>query len=69
MYTEEKLKELQALSLADKIALSKIRITEFYEHYDGNVVVSFSVGKDSTVLLHLVRSVYPHVGGHTVTQA
>ena len=29
MYTVEKLKELQALSLADKIALSKIRITEF----------------------------------------
>ena len=32
MYTEEKLKELQALSLEDKIALSKIRITEFYLH-------------------------------------
>ena len=70
MYTVEKLKELQALSLEDKIALSKIRITEFFEHYDGNVVVSFSGGKDSTALLHLVRSVYPHVGGgYTVTQA
>ena len=63
MYTEEKLKELQALSLKDKIALSKLRITELYEPYDGNAVVSFSWGKDSTVFLHLVRSVYPHVGG------
>ena len=63
MYTEEKLKELQALSLEDKIALSKIRITEFYEHYDGNVVVSFSGGKDSTVLLHIVRTLYPEVKG------
>ena len=41
MYTEEKLKELQALSLEDKIALSKLRITEFYEHYNGNVVVTY----------------------------
>ena len=32
MYTVEKLKELQALSLEDKIALSKIRITEFYHN-------------------------------------
>ena len=45
MYTVEKLKELQSLSLEDKIALSKIRITEFFEHYDGNVVVSFSGAK------------------------
>ena len=32
MYTVEKLKELQALNLEDKIALSKIRITEFYHN-------------------------------------
>ena len=43
MYTEEKLKELQALSLEDKIALSKIRIAEFFEHYDGNVIWRYFV--------------------------
>lgn len=64
MYTIEKLKELQALSLADKIVISKLRITEFYEHYDGNIVVSFSGGgKDSTALLYLVRTLYPDVKG------
>lgn len=35
MYTEEKLLELQALSLEEKIQLSKIRITEFVEYYRG----------------------------------
>jgi len=55
------LKQKQALPLEQKIALSKKRIKEFYEHYDGKVYVSFSGGKDSTALLHLVRSVYPSV--------
>jgi 3'-phosphoadenosine 5'-phosphosulfate sulfotransferase (PAPS reductase)/FAD synthetase len=41
--------------------LSKRRIREFYNHYDGNVYVAFSGGKDSTVMLHLVRSIYPEV--------
>ena len=41
--------------------MSKRRIIEFYEHFDGKVYVSFSGGKDSTVLLHLVRSIYPDV--------
>lgn len=35
MYTEEKLLELQALSLEDKIQLSKVRIIEFVEYYRG----------------------------------
>mgnify|MGYP001038685789 FL=1 len=39
----------------------KRRIREFYEHFDGKVYVSFSGGKDSTVLLHLVRNLYPDV--------
>jgi len=50
-----------ALPLDDKILLSKLRIRQWYECYDGKVYVSFSGGKDSTVLLDLVRSMYPDV--------
>lgn len=55
------LKQRQSLPLNLKIEMSKRRIKEFYEHFDGNVYVSFSGGKDSTVLLHLVRCLYPEV--------
>jgi 3'-phosphoadenosine 5'-phosphosulfate sulfotransferase (PAPS reductase)/FAD synthetase len=34
---------------------------EWYEYFNGNVYVSFSGGKDSTVLLHLVRQLYHDV--------
>lgn len=53
------LKQRQSLPLDAKIVLSQRRIREWYEHYYGNVYVSFSGGKDSTVLLHLVRQLYP----------
>ena len=56
-----KLKQKQSLPLKGKIILSKRRIKEWYEAFDGKVYVSFSGGKDSTVLLHLVRSLYPDV--------
>lgn len=55
------LKQRQSLPLESKIILSKSRIQQWYEHWEGNVYVSFSGGKDSTVLLHLVRSIYPDV--------
>jgi 3'-phosphoadenosine 5'-phosphosulfate sulfotransferase (PAPS reductase)/FAD synthetase len=41
--------------------MTKQRIKQWYDHWHGEVYVSFSGGKDSTVLLHLVRSMYPNV--------
>ena len=55
------LQQLQSLPLEIKIQKSKLRIREWYEHFEGEVYVSFSGGKDSTVLLDLVRSMYPDV--------
>lgn len=55
------LKQRQSLPLEAKIKLSLDRIRKWYEYWDGNVYISFSGGKDSTVLLNLVRSIYPKV--------
>ena len=55
------LRERQSYSLNGKIYLTKKRIKEWYEYWEGKVYVSFSGGKDSTVLLHLVREMYPDV--------
>jgi len=51
----------QELPLKDKIKLSLEKITTWYEYWEGKVYVAFSGGKDSTVLLDLVRSKYPDV--------
>ena len=59
--TNDQLKILQALPLDIKIRKTEIRIREWYEHWEGNVYVSFSGGKDSTVLLDIVRRLYPDV--------
>lgn len=44
-----------------KIAKTQNRIREWYNYYGGEVYVSFSGGKDSTVLLDIVRGLYPDI--------
>jgi len=56
-----RLEQLQSLSLRDKVARSERKIREWYYHHGGQVYIAFSGGKDSTVLLHLVRSLFPDV--------
>ena len=51
----------QALPLSQKLFITKRSIRAWYEYWDGNVCVSFSGGKDSTVLLDIVRGMYPEV--------
>lgn len=61
IHTSDRLKELQSLPLERKIQITKSRIIEWYKYWNGQVYVSFSGGKDSTVLLHLVREIFPDV--------
>lgn len=55
------LKQRQSLPLESKILFTQARIREFYTKTNGHVYVSFSGGKDSTVLLNIVRSLFPSV--------
>lgn len=59
MPTSDELKMLQALPLDLKIRRTQQRIREWVNHWGkDHVYVSFSGGKDSTVLLHIVRQMY-----------
>lgn len=63
--TETQLKAMflaqrQSLPLHCKVEMTLRRIRQWYEYWDGNVSVEVS-GKDSGVLLHLVRSLYSEV--------
>lgn len=60
-HTASDLAQMQSLPLEAKIRMTKQRIRAWYEYWDGQVYVSFSGGKDSTVLKHLVDSAYSDV--------
>lgn len=55
--TIEQLKRLQKLPLEQKVILSKRRIERFLDVYNKECYVAFSGGKDSTVLLDIVRQI------------
>lgn len=55
------LKQMQSLPLEAKITMTQQRIRQWYEYWDGMVYVSFSGGKDSTVLKHIVDGMYDDV--------
>lgn len=60
--TIDDLRQMQALPLSLKVSLTKQRIRQWVNEYgEDGVFVAFSGGKDSTVLLHIVRSMYPNI--------
>ena len=61
-HTIQELQIRQKLPLEVKVLMSKNRIRDWINEYgEDGVYISFSGGKDSTVLLHLVRELYPNV--------
>lgn len=60
-HTKGDLQQMQSLPLSAKIQMTKRRIRDWYDYFSGQVYVSFSGGKDSTVLLHIAREIYPDI--------
>ena len=61
-HTMGDLYQKQSLPLSAKIQMTEYRIREWVDHYgEDGVYISFSGGKDSSVLLHLARKLYPNL--------
>lgn len=59
--TKQELLYRQNLPLSVKVRMTETRISEFIEQYGENVYISFSGGKDSTVLLNIARRIHPDI--------
>lgn len=58
------LKQMQSLPLKSKITMTMKRIIDWKEYWESkgeSVYVSWSGGKDSTVLLHIAKQLYPDI--------
>ncbi|MCP4392754.1 MAG: phosphoadenosine phosphosulfate reductase family protein, partial [Alphaproteobacteria bacterium] len=53
---QQKFNQRVALPFEDKLHLTKQRIKDWFEHWDGEVGLSYSGGKDSHVLLEIIQS-------------
>lgn len=53
-FTASDLRQRQSLPLHAKIIMTQQRIRQWYDYWDGEVYLSFSGGKDSTVLRDLI---------------
>ena len=61
-HTMSELYQWQSLPLSVKVSMTKQRIRDWVNYYgEEGVYVSFSGGKDSTVLLDIARSMYPNI--------
>lgn len=53
----------QKMTLNEKIKITEEHIKAYYEKVDGKIYIGFSGGKDSTVMLDIVRKIYPDAIG------
>lgn len=60
-HSHDDLRQMQSLPLEAKILMTQRRIRDWVDYWHGDVYVSFSGGKDSTVLKHIVDGLYDDI--------
>lgn len=61
VYTRQDLSVMQGWPLERKVQVTQTKLIEWYHRFNSNVAVSFSGGKDSTVLFDLARRAFPDI--------